>query len=221
MRGEDARTNRSAAFIELRKRMEGRDRLLTDSPPANNAFVMRIGPLLIIEFGVTGNACYAFAASDFNADLDNLHRSLHVLREQISELSGLLQRVPMSKGNLRTEDLQSASTPPLKNLNDLLSGLKPFSESVKSSQQNGVTVTTAATVKGGNSLRAFTDADFQYLQMKCAQHGIELEDNRPKSGALWVLQRDRNKHFVLTNLLIRYGFQFAEGKGFWLKGGSK
>ena len=108
-----------------------------------------------------------------------------------------------------------------KNLNDLLSGLKPFSESVKSSQQNGVTVTTAATVKGGNSLRAFTDADFQYLQMKCAQHGIELEDNRPKSGALWVLQRDRNKHFVLTNLLIRYGFQFAEGKGFWLKGGSK
>ena len=235
--GEDARTNRSAAFIELRKRMEGRDRLLTDSPPANNAFVMRIGPLLIIEFGVTGNACYAFAASDFNADLDNMHLSLHVLKQKISakrlshvsrwenrfdtELSGLLQRVPMSKGNLRTEDLQSASTPPLKNLNDLLSGLKPFSESVKSSQQNGVTVTTAATVKGGNSLRAFTDADFQYLQMKCAQHGIELEDNRPKSGALWVLQRDRNKHFVLTNLLIRYGFQFAEGKGFWLKGGSK
>ena len=117
--GETARQNRSAEFQELRRRMEGRDRILDDINPDNNAFVMRIGPLLVIEFGLTGNACFVFAAADFKANLERkrfdtkgdlkqkegragrlTHRPDWEGRFDL-ELRRLLQSVPHSRGQLR------------------------------------------------------------------------------------------------------------------------
>ena len=235
--GADAWANRSPAFVELRKRMNGRDRVLTNSPPQNNAFVMRIGPLLVIEFGVTGNACYVFDVADFRTSLDDYHLSLHQLKQRVSakrlshtlywesrfdlEMGQLLQMGSMSGDSLGVADLNATSQPQRKSLHDHLSALKPFSKTPNSAQLKGSAFNSAPAVTGGSGPRAFTNADLQFLQMKCAQHDIELEDNRPKSGALWVLLRDRNRHLALSNLLFRYGFQYAEGKGFWLKEGSK
>ncbi len=115
--GSDAQGNRTPEFLDLRKRMSGRDRKLVDSNHLNNAFVMRIGQLLVIEFGVTGNACYVFATSDFQTSLDNAVLNLHQLKQKAYakrlshtaqwefkfdyELKKLLQSVPMSKGELK------------------------------------------------------------------------------------------------------------------------
>lgn len=116
--GGEAASNRGADFIELRKRMAGRDRRLQDTNQANNAFVMRIGPLLVIEFGLTGNACYIFAASDFKANLDVRMLSMHDLKQKLGvaarlshagwnwegkfdvEIRNLLQRIPENRGTL-------------------------------------------------------------------------------------------------------------------------
>jgi hypothetical protein len=81
--GEDAQDNRTAAFNSVRKRMAGRDRLLTDAAADNNAFVMRIGSLLVIEFGVTGNACYVFDDSKCPVDLDARAFSIRRLKNQV------------------------------------------------------------------------------------------------------------------------------------------
>lgn len=115
--GSDAQANRTPEFLDLRKRMSGRDRKLVDNNHLNNAFVMRIGQLLVIEFGVTGNACYVFAASDFQTSLDKAVLNLHQLKQRVHatrlshmsywesrfdyELKKLLQSVPMSKGELK------------------------------------------------------------------------------------------------------------------------
>ncbi|MDD0838755.1 EH signature domain-containing protein [Curvibacter sp. HBC61] len=123
--GSDAQTNRTPEFLELRKRMSGRDRVLVDNNHLNNAFVMRIGQLLVIEFGVTGNACYVFAASDFRTSLDRAVLNLHQLKQKADakrlshmaswepkfdyELKHLLQSVPMRKGELK--DFKPASNP--------------------------------------------------------------------------------------------------------------
>ena len=80
--GADARNNRTSAFVSLRERMKGRYRELGDVNPANNAFVMCIGPLLVIEFGVTGNACYVFVASDFDTDLNRKTLKLYELKQR-------------------------------------------------------------------------------------------------------------------------------------------
>jgi len=115
--GNEAASKQSAEFIELRRRMAGRDRRLQDSNLLNNAFVMRIGPLLVIEFGLTGNACYIFAASDFKASLDKPFLSLYDLKQKLGcaarlshagpweskfdfEIRRLLQRIPESHGVL-------------------------------------------------------------------------------------------------------------------------
>ncbi len=125
--GTSALENKTPEFKELRKRMAGRDRRLIDPNHLNNAFMMRIGPLLVIEFGVTGNACYVFAASDFKTDLNRpslktnyelkQHGPLKKLTHQSSweakfdyELKRQLQSVPNSKGYLR--DFQETSKPP-------------------------------------------------------------------------------------------------------------
>lgn len=231
--GADARMNRSVAFVELRKRMEGRDRVLTDSPPANNAFVMRIGPLLVIEFGVTGNACYVFGAADFRTSLEEQHLSLHLLKQRVSatrlshmskwesrfdyELNKLLQSVPMSKGTLRTEESQTASLPQRKHRSDVFSARKPSTESANSSNQLGNANAGLQAENVWQSRREFTDAGFHYLQLKCAQYSIDWEDNRPKKGALWVLLPDRGRQPGFAALLERYGFRYSAGKGFWFK----
>lgn len=231
--GADALASRSTAFVELRKRMAGRDRVLTDSPSQNNAFVMLIGPLLVIEFGITGNACYVFSAADFKTSLEDNHLSLHRLKQRESakrlshsmqwesrfdyEIGRLLQSVPMSEGVLRTRDPHTGSMPQRKNFHDLISGLKPFADSARNAPPTSKEPATGPALRGEHRLRPFTNADFQYLQQKCTQRGIELEDNRPKGGALWVLLRERNKHAAIVNLLDGYGFQFSAGRGFWKK----
>lgn len=132
--GDDARRNRTEAFLAVRKRMVGRERFLDDPNDQNSAFVMRIGPLVVIEFGVTGNACYAFAASDFKTDLDTKTLSVHALKQKICatrlshmhrwesrfdyELKKLLQSVPSSKGTMKSADKArtSAAIPAVKAL---------------------------------------------------------------------------------------------------------
>lgn len=121
--GTDAQANRTTEFLDLRKRMSGRDRMLVDSNHLNNAFVMRVGQLLVIEFGVTGNACYVFATSDFQTSLDRPVLNLHQLKQKAYatrlshmasweskfdyELKKMLQAVPMRKGELKEFNLAS------------------------------------------------------------------------------------------------------------------
>lgn len=143
--GADARRKKSEAFIDLRKRMSGRDRALTDVNEQNNAFVMRIGPLLVIEFGVTGNACYTFAAADFTTNLDTKVLGIHDLKQRAGatrlshmarwefrfdyELKRLLQSVPSSKGYLqhaekpdRTPIVPAPAPPRVRSVSPFVSG---------------------------------------------------------------------------------------------------
>ncbi|WP_168226676.1 EH signature domain-containing protein [Rhodoferax sediminis] len=206
--GTDAQRNRSEPFIELRKRMTGRGRVLVDNNSQNNAFVMRIGPLLVIEFGVTGNACYVFAASDFRTNLEAESFSIHALKQRAHatrlphmsqwesrfdyELKRMLQSVPASKGVLQPAESNPATR-------HLVSGV--------------LLKETLARQAGGS----FTQSHLDLVQQMCSQHGIDLEDHRPRGGALWVVIPDRKKRLAFSALLDRYGFRYTEGKGFWIK----
>jgi hypothetical protein len=101
--GREAQENRTPAFLELRKRMAGRDRQLIDNNHLNNAFVMRIGPLLIIEFGLTGNACYIFAASDFRANLEQSTFKLVELKQRYGVAARLSHSGWNWEGNFSVE----------------------------------------------------------------------------------------------------------------------
>jgi hypothetical protein len=68
--GEAARRNPSPDFRQLRKEMHGLlVRLESGGSPRNNAFIMRIGGYLFVEFGEKGNAMFVFSAADAPFDL--------------------------------------------------------------------------------------------------------------------------------------------------------
>ena len=60
--GPDAMRNMSKPYQDLRERAKGRllD-LVNPGSSNNNAFIMRMGDHLIVEFGLTGNACYVYS----------------------------------------------------------------------------------------------------------------------------------------------------------------
>jgi hypothetical protein len=119
--GHDTIENRSPEFIELRRRMEGYDRKLIDINLNNNAFVMRIGQLIVIEFGSRGNACFVFATSDFKADLNKKELTIQELKQHLNQkrlklshqgrwesnfdrnLQHLLRTVPLERGEFLYE----------------------------------------------------------------------------------------------------------------------
>ena len=78
--GTNARTNNFPEFKEMKRRMEGRLHYLGGTTADNNAFVMRIGPFMVVEFGITGNACYVFNAGDLQVNLGQGVLNINVLK---------------------------------------------------------------------------------------------------------------------------------------------
>ena len=237
--GADARENKSTAFSELRKRMTGRDRILRDNNHQNNAFVMRVGQLLIIEFGVTGNACYAFAASDFRTNLERKIFTISDLKQRLSakrlshqaawentfdyEIKRLRQSVPMSKGTLNTPaPTHNAQTPKIPSVLSM-PVYRPLRQNNAAPKPKGIFKNLESSPKPIDSAadtdvlpRFLTQANFNYIKTLCAQNGVEWENNIPKNGALWILIPDR-KNVSFAPLLDLWGFKYTEGKGFWAK----
>ncbi|CAG9183926.1 EH signature domain-containing protein [Cupriavidus respiraculi] len=234
--GDEARRNRSAAFVNLRKSMEGQERSLADSNASNNAFVMKIGPLLVIEFGVTGNACYVFPASDFRTNLDAPRFTIHDLKQRLGatrlshqgswessfdyKLKRLLQSVPRSRGELRATVQSSAPSrdvsPSSSRPNGATQGGTPSSDIASTPPLNW---RAPSPVGEANTASASTlsDRDFASLVEVCRRLGIEWEDNRGKGGALWVLLPDPSGRPQLVARLEAIGFRHKPGTGYWMK----
>ena len=214
--GDAARRDRSEAFLELRKRMAGRDRILGDSTDDNNAFVMQIGPLLVIEFGVTGNACYVFAAGDFDTDLGQKYLSLRALKQRLGatrlshmmnweprfdyELRRLLHSVPSENGKLKV-------VAKIQELPTARAVLIPAPPAPKPAPP-------PLSIPGGS----LGPAALVAIQTQCKRLGVSWEDNRSKNGALWLLIPERRKHRELAVMLESCGFKHVKGRGFWFKG---
>jgi hypothetical protein len=69
--GSDAQYRKGEQFDDFRSRAKGRMLELEGTSADNNAFAMRIGEHVAIEFGATGNAFYLFKWDDLGAPLLN------------------------------------------------------------------------------------------------------------------------------------------------------
>lgn len=201
--GTDAQANRSAAFLELRKRMAGRDRNLIDSNPRNNAFVMRMGSLIVLEFGVTGNAARLFAATDFQADLDQKWHQLNALKQK----EGATRLDHRWDWESRFDDALKAH----------LGGVRPSARPTAPAPDTRRGTGTSPMRPPVSRRRPLTPEDVRSLMNMCTWYALTWENNLDKGGAFWILLPDRSKKLALSNMLERRGFTFAAGKGFWIK----
>jgi hypothetical protein len=74
--GEMAFRDQRTAFKDVRERMGGSIRQLEEpSRPENNAFVMRIGEYLVIEFSTKNNAMFIYQADQASPDMKYTYRT--------------------------------------------------------------------------------------------------------------------------------------------------
>lgn len=183
--GSAARFNNSEGFRDFRTRAAGRLLNLDGTTYDNNAFVMRMGDNLAVEFGEAGNAFYLFKMSQLPPALSQ------------KLLSGR-ERVDLSIHQLKNRDYAHGWKSHTDSPVSMVSWEQKFDEVVcpligaKPKQRPAFVPDLEAVLKA---------------------HGVDGQDLRDKGGALWVLGDNTQAAFnkKMTNL----GFTYKGGKGWW------
>lgn len=197
--GNTANRNQSADFRDIRHKMAGRMLgLHSAGAPSNNAFIMCIGEFVVVEFGLSGNACFLFQR-------DNLPFALE------GQLAGNQDELkhPNHVERLLHVDKQSESWEQ--------SFEKVLAARVKIRPRSAASLNEAS----GNSAQSHPPADArmkegvfgQQLRQFCEREGLEIRDLRDRNGNLWVMTDDSNG--FVNHKLRDWDFSYKPGKGWW------
>lgn len=193
--GSDARDRRGELFNDFKKRAKGRLLDLDSTTADNNAFVMRVGRYLLIEFGAKGNAMYVF-------EWDSLGQPL-------------LDTLTSGKA------WASVSIHKLKDSNNVKRMIHRDSPAQTWEQKFDVYLVPRIgrprdpPSRAGAVRRASSQAFSQVTWSAFAQtHGLRVADNRSRNGALWALGAEQPSNVVAQ--LKAWGFKFRAPRG-WFK----
>lgn len=203
--GGDAQLNRSAEFRSIRERMKGRDRRLQQATAGDNAFIMRIGELYIVEFGLKGTACFVFDESGLPLDLEQRDVSLSILRAASGKLRLIHRGQWESDFDLALRNrIHLASLP---------------AATMSAASAAGVLDPTAQKHAGHTGYLASRPSNWDRLVREfAAAQGLNVEDRRHKGGAYWVRTQGRvNLTSEFEVLLRSCGFRHAPPHGYYLE----
>lgn len=188
--GSIANSKNRQEIQKIKENMVGRV-LKLHSAPENNAFMMKIGSYVFIEFGITGHACYIFQAKslpfsenaiEVRADSSGLKNAAHIGYVDKLNHQGSWQEVFKNK---------------ILRLTKLTPTYKP--ESYRAHQSNKTKVDPFLNISP--------------LLKELQEKGLLLEDNRSQGGAFWVKADNLDPK---TNLKLQsHGFTYKPGRGWW------
>lgn len=183
--GSNARWRRGEAFEDFRARAKGRLLNLEATTADNNAFVMRMGNHVAIEFGETGNALYLF--------------SWDGLPPAVSQklLSGK-ERVDVT-----IHQLKSAQ-------HAVLTKRHRDSPVAMESWEQKFDAEICPVLGSRPRERPAFVPDLESL---LRAYQVQGEDKRPQGGALWVLADD--SHAGFSSKVKALGFSYRSGRGWW------
>lgn len=214
--GSYAHDNRDPKYLKLRQRI-GRERILkfAGSSYTNNAFIMRIGPFYLIEFGQKGRAAYLIHADRWREPLTP-GASVQLAVHRLQSMGGEQMRhfpLPWEKTfcNVICPRIGwwpgSPPPKPTARIPESLAGRPTESKKKSPSTQRG----TAA----GAAHDTEEDPFFAALMSRLADYGLQIDDLRRKGGCLWV--RADTKDQSLNRILLGAGFTHSGGNGWWKK----
>lgn len=206
--GDDAYDDPRPDFRMLRKAMAGRLlRLEASGPPSNNAFIMRIGQHMFVEFGEKGNAMFAFDVANLPFNLSrsyisgnksalkhpsNVARVIHNDTSERWELKAKRVIEELERGGVGTRSRPAPSAPSATsgNISSRQSPVfaPPSSASASSPSKSSDPVAFLTSVK------------------------IRFIDQRPKGGALWA-NVPAESPWALD--LGKLGFVWSSRRGAW------
>lgn len=201
--GNEALSNRSADFVQLRNEMSGRLLgLHRAGQPRNNAFVMSVGDHLIIEFGEKGNACFVF----------DKRKSLPFVLEPNTYVAGdstelkhqsFAWRLLHIDRSAQTWEEQFSTT-----LAHVLGGAP--ARATRPAPTGRGRVGSAGSRESKQRPGEFSEIEFARW---IADREVEVRDQRARGGALWVsLPRESA---ASAQQLREWGFKFHADKAAW------
>lgn len=200
--GSGARSNWNPDFKKLRSLMGDQALNLEGATSGNNAFVMKIGRLLVVEFGETGNAAYLF---DGGSPPFSLRGALH-LREDLKHTRNL--------GNLKHVDGHEKWEDKFRRA--IAEHTRVTKESVSCSGANRNPGNGRRTELAEQSGGIFAPREFdQLLRSFCAERGLRFIDQRAKGGKLVVYANADNPK--ISGTLGQWGFKFERRNCVWVK----
>lgn len=184
--GPDAMRNMSKPYQELRERAVGRLLSLENSSPSNNnAFIMRMGDWLIVEFGITGNACYVYP---------------------LNPPPFVLQGKAVSLYKLKNRNLGEPH-------NHIANGWeRNFDQAICSKvgyQPQGVIPPRAVQHTVNNDSH-----NLSYVEQYVKKFLLRTEDHRGSGGAFWV-HTQKGDHPEVDRNLESWKFKYKQGRGWW------
>lgn len=183
--GTNARWRRGENFGDFRSRAKGRLLNLESTTADNNAFVMRMGEHVAVEFGETGNALYLFRWDALPT----------VVSQKL--LSG------KERADVTIHQLKSLKCALMKKLH------RDSPKSMESWEQKFDADICSLLGQRPKERPAFVPE----LEDILKDYEVDGEDRRPQGGALWVLADDSRSAFSLK--VRGLGFKYRSGKGWY------
>ncbi len=195
--GRNAMTNEALDFRRVRDAMGSQWLPLVDAT-GNNAFVMKLGRLCVVEFGEVGNAAYLFDAEEAPINLasrgitaSRLKRRDHL--DRLIHIDGRMKWESKCAQKLAGYGVYPDET--------------PTSWRVPDNKPGG-----AARNRGG----VFAPAEFERLfRAFCAERGLRYEDRREAGGEIRVFVDAANGRIAGT--LGQWGFTYNREQRCWVK----
>lgn len=214
--GSYAHDSRDPKYLKLRQRI-GRERILkfASPTPTNNAFIMRMGPFYLIEFGQKGRAAYLVHADRWKEPLTP-GATVQLAVHRLQSMGGEQMRhypLPWEKTfcNVICPRIGwwPGSPPPKPTARNKESLARRNAESKKKSPS------TQRGKASGAAHQTEEDPFLAALMSRLADYGLQVDDLRRKGGCLWV--RADAKDQSLNRMLLGAGFTHSGSNGWWKK----
>ena len=194
--GASAMSSWNEDFRKLRDTMGNQCLSLEGATVSNNAFVMKIGKIYVVEFGEKGNATFLFGQSALPFNLSGKYLGLSKLKSA-NHLERLLHMDRRDSWEDRFSDALAKY------------GVYPDEESP--SRREPTRSTSARVPLGG----VFTPSNFlQVFKQFCNECGLQYED-RIVGGRL-IVYADSSNSFI-SGKLGQWGFTYESGHRRWVK----
>jgi hypothetical protein len=208
--GSSARNSREPDFVALRKKMKGLICEL-DAPGTNNAFIMRMGRLVAVEFSDPGNALYGYDSSK-SIPFDT-SRTLRLPVDVNNSLKQKSKSVLWQKHSGTSDSWNKWETLVEEKLRREF-GIAPalfrhtsFEPTLNSTPQQNLRSTRAP-----HSVRT-QPYSRQALAEFVKDNGLQVNDKSGVGGNIWVFGGIANAE--VSNTLTAWGFSHKSGKGWW------
>ncbi len=209
--GRYAYTTYKSNFREFRNKAKGRLLVLENAGVAqNNAFIMCFEKITVVEFGAKGNAVYMYKKDNLPFELTKgrVNGDRTGLKNQYSG-QRLFHR-DTTRANWES-NFDGQICP--------LIGVRPPRKQTKYRTPTTVHPSQKKTILPGIVKKEYTASNNvswinSAIALVTGNPNLTIQDNRPKGGAFWV-KIINGRQGQYQGELIKLGFRYTSGKGWW------